>query len=66
MVKKDYVFVVDGVIDFVVLFIFGESFYLAVIDEDFNLFDEVVKVGVIIIMLVMFLVLVKVVFYGWC
>lgn len=65
LAKKDYASAVDGAIDFVALFIPGESFYSAAIDEDPNLFDEAVKAGVIITTPATLLALAKAVSYGW-
>jgi DNA recombination protein RmuC len=63
--KKDYAASVDGAIDFVALFIPGESFYSAAIEEDPNLFDEAIKAGVIITTPATLLALAKAVAYGF-
>ncbi len=65
LAKKDYSAAVEGAIDFVALFIPGESFYSAAIDEDPNLFDEAIKAGVIITTPATLLALSKAVSYGW-
>ncbi len=62
---KDYVAAVDGAIDFVALFIPGESFYAAAIEEDPNLFDEAIRANVIIVTPATLLALAKAVSYGW-
>ena len=63
--KKDYAASVDGAIDFVALFIPGESFYAAAIEEDPSLFDEAIKAGVIITTPATLLALAKAVAYGF-
>jgi len=65
LAKKDYATAVEGAIDFVALFIPGESFYSAAIDEDPRLFDEAIKAGVIITTPATLLALSKAVSYGW-
>jgi len=63
--KKEYAGAVDGAIDFVALFIPGESFYAAAIEEDPNLFDEAIRANVIIVTPATLLALAKAVSYGW-
>ncbi|PWE18958.1 DNA recombination protein RmuC [Marinicauda salina] len=63
--KKEYAAAVDGAIDFVALFIPGESFYAAAVEEDPNLFDEAIKANVIITTPATLLALAKAVAYGW-
>jgi DNA recombination protein RmuC len=63
--KKEYASAVDGAIDFVALFIPGESFYSAAIEEDPNLFDEAIKANVIITTPATLLALAKAVAYGF-
>jgi len=63
--KKEYAQAVDGAIDFVALFIPGESFYSAAIEQDPNLFDEAIKANVIITTPATLLALAKAVAYGF-
>lgn len=63
--KKEYASAVDGAIDFVALFIPGESFYSAAIEQDPNLFDEAIKANVIITTPATLLALAKAVAYGF-
>jgi len=63
--RKEYAGAVDGAIDFVALFIPGESFYAAAIEEDPNLFDEAIRANVIIVTPATLLALAKAVSYGW-
>lgn len=63
--KKEYAQSVDGAIDFVALFIPGESFYSAAIEEDPGLFDEAIKANVIITTPATLLALAKAVAYGF-
>lgn len=63
--RKDYAQAVDGAIDFVALFIPGESFYSAAIEQDPNLFDEAIKANVIITTPATLLALAKAVAYGF-
>ncbi|MFW5660902.1 MAG: DNA recombination protein RmuC [Oceanicaulis sp.] len=63
--KKEYAANVDGAIDFVALFIPGESFYSAAIEEDPSLFDEAIKANVIITTPATLLALAKAVAYGF-
>lgn len=63
--KKEYAAAVDGAIDFVALFIPGESFYSAAIEQDPNLFDEAIKANVIITTPATLLALAKAVAYGF-
>lgn len=63
--KKEYAASVDGAIDFVALFIPGESFYSAAIEEDPGLFDEAIKANVIITTPATLLALAKAVAYGF-
>lgn len=65
LAKKDYAASVDGAIDFVALFIPGESFYSAAIEEDPDLFDEAIKANVIITTPATLLALAKAVAYGF-
>ena len=63
--KKEYAQAVDGAIDFVALFIPGESFYSAAIEHDPNLFDEAIRADVIITTPATLLALAKAVAYGF-
>lgn len=63
--KKEYAAAVDGAIDFVALFIPGESFYSAAIEEQPDLFDEAIRANVIITTPSTLLALAKAVAYGW-
>ncbi len=63
--KKEYASAVEGAIDFVALFIPGESFYSAAIEQDPNLFDEAIKANVIITTPATLLALAKAVAYGF-
>jgi DNA recombination protein RmuC len=63
--KKEYAQAVEGAIDFVALFIPGESFYSAAIEQDPNLFDEAIKANVIITTPATLLALAKAVAYGF-
>ena len=63
--KKEYAASVDGAIDFVALFIPGESFYSAAIEEDPGLFDDAIKANVIITTPATLLALAKAVAYGF-
>jgi DNA recombination protein RmuC len=63
--KKEYAQNVAGAIDFVALFIPGESFYSAAIEEDPGLFDEAIKANVIITTPATLLALAKAVAYGF-
>jgi len=63
--KKEYAASVAGAIDFVALFIPGESFYSAAIEEDPGLFDEAIKANVIITTPATLLALAKAVAYGF-
>ncbi|MEQ8403939.1 MAG: DNA recombination protein RmuC [Oceanicaulis sp.] len=63
--KKEYAASVDGAIDFVALFIPGESFYSAAIEEDPGLFDDAIKANVIITTPATLLALAKAVAYGY-
>lgn len=63
--KKEYAASVNGAIDFVALFIPGESFYSAAIEEDPGLFDEAIKANVIITTPATLLALAKAVAYGF-
>ena len=65
LAKKEYAAAVDGAIDFVALFIPGESFYSAAIEQDPNLFDEAIKANVIITTPATLLALAKAVAYGF-
>ncbi len=63
--KKEYAQAVEGAIDFVALFIPGESFYSAAIEQDPTLFDEAIKADVIITTPATLLALAKAVAYGF-
>ena len=63
--KKEYAASVDGAIDFVALFIPGESFYTAAIEEDPALFDDAIRANVIITTPATLLALAKAVAYGF-
>jgi len=63
--KKEYAAAVEGAIDFVALFIPGESFYSAAIEEDPGLFDDAIKANVIITTPATLLALAKAVSYGY-
>jgi len=65
LAKKEYAASVDGAIDFVALFIPGESFYSAAIEEDPGLFDDAIKANVIITTPATLLALAKAVAYGF-
>ncbi len=65
LAKKEYASAVDGAIDFVALFIPGESFYSAAIEEDPGLFDDAIKANVIITTPATLLALAKAVAYGY-
>ncbi len=65
LARKEYAAAVDGAIDFVALFIPGESFYSAAIEEDPGLFDEAIKANVIITTPATLLALAKAVAYGF-
>ncbi len=65
LAKKEYAAAVDGAIDFVALFIPGESFYSAAIEEDPGLFDDAIKANVIITTPATLLALAKAVAYGY-
>ena len=65
LAKKEYAASVDGAIDFVALFIPGESFYSAAIEEDPALFDDAIKANVIITTPATLLALAKAVAYGF-
>jgi len=65
LARKEYAASVDGAIDFVALFIPGESFYSAAIEEDPGLFDEAIKANVIITTPATLLALAKAVAYGF-
>ncbi|WP_417494220.1 DNA recombination protein RmuC [Maricaulis sp.] len=63
--KKEYANAVDGAIDFVALFIPGESFYNAAMDQDPALFDDAIAKGIIIVTPATLLALAKAVSFGW-
>lgn len=63
--KKEYANAVDGAIDFVALFIPGESFYSAAMDQDPALFDDAIGKGIIIVTPATLLALAKAVSFGW-
>tara|TARA_R110000868_G_scaffold53744_7_gene168659 strand:- start:431 stop:1906 length:1476 start_codon:yes stop_codon:yes gene_type:complete len=63
--KKEYANAVDGAIDFVALFIPGESFYSAAMDQDPDLFDDAIGKGIIIVTPATLLALAKAVSFGW-
>jgi len=63
--KKEYANAVDGAIDFVALFIPGESFYSAAMDQDPALFDDAIASGIIIVTPATLLALAKAVSFGW-
>ena len=63
--KKEYANAVDGAIDFVALFIPGESFYSAAMDQDPALFDDAIAKGIIIVTPATLLALAKAVSFGW-
>lgn len=65
LAKKEYAQAVEGAIDFVALFIPGESFYSAAIEQDPNLFDEAIRANVIITTPATLLALAKAVAYGF-
>ena len=65
LAKKDYAAAVDGAIDFVALFIPGESLYAAAMEHDPDLFDDAIAAGVIITTPATLLALAKAVAYGF-
>ncbi|MEO1040165.1 MAG: DNA recombination protein RmuC [Pseudomonadota bacterium] len=65
LARKEYAGAVEGAVDFVALFIPGESFYSAAMEEDPNLFDEAIKANVIITTPATLLALAKAVAYGF-
>ena len=63
--SKEYWSALPGTPDFVVMFIPGESFYAAALENDPRLFDEAVAMKVLISTPTSLIALVKAIAYGW-
>ena len=63
--SKEYWSALPGTPDFVVMFIPGESFYAAALENDPRLFDEAIAMKVLISTPTSLIALVKAIAYGW-